>query len=156
MQFSLDLKRAEAKKDLRSQERAKMLGDEVKVSLVLPSGDKIRKTFRMGNLVEHLKVEVQNTAGIDFDAQELYLKGKIMADPLMLRDLWKEKETTMVVTVKQIKSKKKPTPAPEAKTVNKLPEVEDDEEYAESTDEDQAASLTSAAVVPPLGSQKAS
>jgi len=141
MDFSLDLKLAEAAKDLRKQEEIKMLGPEVKVSFTLPSGETFDKKFRMGNLVEHLKVEVQSKSDIAFRDQELYLGEKLMADPLMLRDLWKDAKEEMKVTVKQLKpSKKKGVHAVKPETKKDVSGATEDpeEEYAESTDEDAA------------------
>eukprot|EP00465_Bigelowiella_longifila_P008899 CAMPEP_0185277550 /NCGR_PEP_ID=MMETSP1359-20130426/58861_1 /TAXON_ID=552665 /ORGANISM="Bigelowiella longifila, Strain CCMP242" /LENGTH=183 /DNA_ID=CAMNT_0027871705 /DNA_START=1 /DNA_END=552 /DNA_ORIENTATION=- len=143
MNFSLDLKDAEAARYLREQEELKMLGPEVQVCFVLSSGKSFTKTFRMGNLVEHLKVAVQSEINVPFEDQELYMGETLMADPLMIRDLWKNEKEELKVSVKQLKSSSKKledTPSDKQESKMKSGEVieteEVDEEYAESTDEE--------------------
>eukprot|EP00466_Bigelowiella_natans_P020604 jgi/Bigna1/87834/estExt_fgenesh1_pg.C_240206 len=167
MNFSLDLKDAEAARCLRyllllcqfimtaktplrnkyrspsEQEELKMLGPEVQVCFVLPSEKSFTKTFRMGNLVEHLKVAVQSESNIPFEDQELYMGETLMADPLMIRDLWKNEKEELRVSVKQLKSSSKKledTLSDKQESKMKSGDVieteEVDEEYAESTDEE--------------------
>jgi hypothetical protein len=113
-----------------------MLGAAVDVSFELPDKSTFKQTFRMGNLVEHLKAGVMDKIGIDFDEQELYLDSKLMADPLMLRDIWQNPEKEMKVVVKQIKTTRKKA---EPKPVIVDTKVKDNEEYEESSEEEEPA-----------------
>ena len=144
MNFVLDLKKAESKKGLRQKEEIKMLGAEVKVNFCLPDGTSFTKIFRMGNLVERLKAAVLDEVGVPLAEQELYLGSKLMADPLMLRDILQDPAGAINVTVKVLSSRKLVRQANLAASESKNGDEGDDLEYVESSDDEAAAASAAA------------
>ena len=64
--------------------------------------------------------------------QELFLKETLMADPLMIRDLWKNSQNEMIVKVKRIQSSR-PKPKRVVECKREHPEYNTDnfDEYEE-------------------------
>ena len=85
--------------DEANDEERELAGERVPIVFKLPSGEEVRRPYRMGHTIALIKVHLEEKNGLPYDKTVLKLNGDVCIDPLSLNDLPFKAGEDNVVTV---------------------------------------------------------
>jgi hypothetical protein len=81
------------------EDERELAGASVPIVFKLPSGEEVRRPYRMGHTIAHIKVHLEEMNGLPYDKTVLKLNGDVCIDPLSLNDLPFKAGEDNIVTV---------------------------------------------------------